>query len=78
MKCLIFTQSQYDNLLALQEGQHQLAPVALTNGTYFVMEDVLTEMPEGIYKDKLKNVNYTVQSFESIQDLLPVSEEEAI
>jgi hypothetical protein len=42
------------------------------------MEDVLTEMPEGIYKDKLKNINYTVQSFESIQDLLPLSEAEII
>ena len=35
MKCLIFTQTQYNNLLELQEGQHQLAPVALTNGKYF-------------------------------------------
>ena len=78
MKCLILTQSQYDNLLALQEGQHQLAPLALTNGNYFLMEDVLTEMPEGIYKDKLKDVNYTVQSFESIQDLLFVAEEDDI
>jgi hypothetical protein len=75
MNVLIFTQQEYNKAIAIQEGQHRIAPVALTNGTYFVMEDVLTEMPEGIYKDKLKDVNYTVQSFESIQDLLPVSEE---
>jgi hypothetical protein len=78
MNVLIFTQQEYNKVIAIQEGQHRIAPVALTNGTYFVMEDVLTEMPEGIYKDKLKDVNYTVQSFESIQDLLPVSKEEAI
>jgi len=78
MNALIFTQKEYNKLIAIQEGQHRIAPVALTNGTYFVMEDVLTELPDGIYKDKLKDVNYTVQSFESIQDLLPVSEEEFI
>jgi hypothetical protein len=75
MNVIIFTQQEYIKAIAIQEGQHRIAPVALTNGTYFVMEDVLTEIPEGIYKDKLKDVNYTVQSFESIQDLLPVSEE---
>lgn len=78
MNVLIFTQKEYNKLIAIQEGQHRIAPVALTNGTYFVMEDVLTEIPDGIYKDKLKDVNYTVQSFESIQDLLPVSEEKII
>jgi hypothetical protein len=78
MNVLIFTQEEYDKVIAIQEGQHRIGPVALTNGTYFVMEDVLTEMPDGIYKDKLKDVNYTVQSFESIQDLLPVNEEEII
>ena len=78
MNVLIFTQKEYNKLIAIQEGQHRIAPVALTNGTYFVMEDVLTEIPDGIYKDKLKDVNYTTQSFESIQDLLPVSEEKII
>lgn len=78
MNVLIFTQKEYNKLIAIQEGQHRIAPVALTNGTYFVMEDVLTEIPDGIYKDKLKDVNYTTQSFESIQDLLPVSEENDI
>jgi hypothetical protein len=78
MNVLIFTQEEYNKIITIQEGQHRIAPVALTNGTYFVMEDVLTEIPDGIYKDKLKDVNYTVQFFESIQDLLPVSEERII
>jgi hypothetical protein len=52
MNVLIFTQEEYNKVIAIQEGQHRIAPVALTNGTYFVMEDVLTEMPEGIYKDR--------------------------
>jgi len=75
MKCLIFTQTQYNKLLALQEGQHQLAPVALTNGKYFLMEDVLTEMPNGIYKDKIKDISYTLVDFDSIKDLISVNEE---
>jgi hypothetical protein len=58
MNVLIFTQQEYNKAIAIQEVQHRIAPVALTNGTYFVMEDVLTEMPEGIYKNKLKDVNY--------------------
>jgi deoxyhypusine synthase len=78
MNVLIFTQEEYDKVIVIQEGQHRIGPVALTNGTYFVMEDVLTEMTDGIYKDKLKDVNYTIQSFDSIQDLLPLSEENDI
>jgi hypothetical protein len=78
MNVLIFTQEEYNKVIAIQSGQHRTTSVALTNVTYFVMEDVLTEILEGIYKDKLKGINYTVQSFESIQDLLPVSEEEII
>ena len=75
MKCLIFTQTEHNKLLELQEGQHQLAPVALTNGEYFLMEDVLTEMPDGIYKDKITDISYTLVDFDSIKDLMPVSEE---
>jgi len=75
MKCLIFTQTQYNKLLALQEGQHQLAPVALTNGKYFLMEDVLTEMPNGIYKDKIKDISYTLVDFDSIKDLILTNKE---
>jgi hypothetical protein len=44
MNVLIFTQEEYDKVIAIQEGQHRIAPVALTNGTYFVMEDVLIKL----------------------------------
>ena len=74
MKCLIFTQTEHNKLLEIQEGQHQLAPVALTNGEYFLMEDVLTEMPDGIYKDKMKDIFYTLVDFDSIKDLILVNE----
>lgn len=75
MKCLIFTLAEYNNLLDLQEGQHQLAPVALTNGEYFLMEDVLTELPDGIYKDKIKDIAYNLVEFDTIEDLIPDNEE---
>lgn len=74
MKCLIFTQTKHNKLLEIQEGQHQLAPVALTNGEYFLMEDVLTEIPEGIYKDKIKDIFYTLVDFDTIKDLIPVND----
>ena len=74
MKCLIFTQTEHNKLLELQEGQHQLAPVALTNGKYFLMEDILTEIPDGIYKDKIKDISYTLVDFDSIKDLILVNE----
>lgn len=70
MKCLIFTQNEYETLLGLQEGQHKLAPVALSNGSYFLMEDVLTEMPDGIYKNRLTDVTYQVAEFDDIKDYL--------
>jgi len=74
MNVLIFTQEEYNKLIAKQSGQHRIGPVPLTNGTYFVMEDVLTEIPDGIYKDKLMEVTYTIVPFEDIQHLIPVSD----
>jgi hypothetical protein len=74
MNALIFTQEEYNKLIAIQEGQHRIAPVALTNGTYFVMEDVLTEMPEGIFANKLDNIFYSVLPFDDIKEFIPVSE----
>jgi hypothetical protein len=73
MNALIFTQEQYNRVIAIQSGQHRIGPVPLTDGTYFVMEDVLTEIPDGIYKDKLMEVTYTIVPFEDIQHLIPVS-----
>lgn len=75
MNVLIFTDTDAQKLVAHQSGQHRLAPIQLTDGRWFLMEDILTEMPEGIYKDKLKDINYTLQSFEDIQDLMFVTED---
>jgi len=73
MNALIFTASAAEALIASQDGQHRLAPVQLTDGRWFLMEDVLTEIPEGLFQDKL-NVSYTVEPFESIAGLIPVAE----
>jgi len=74
MNALIFTDADAQTLIAYQSGQHRLAPVALTDGRWFLMEDILTEIPEGLFRDKL-NVSYLVEPFENIESLLPVSEE---
>ena len=74
MNALIFTDDDAQELIAYQEGQHRLAPVQLTDGRWFLMEDILTEIPEGLFQDKL-NVTYSVEPFESIRPLIPVSEE---
>ena len=74
MNALIFTDADAQTLIAYQSGQHRLAPVALTDGRWFLMEDILTEIPDGLFQDKL-NVSYLVEPFENIESLLPVSEE---
>ena len=74
MNALIFTNDNAQTLIANQSGQHRLAPVQLTDGRWFLMEDILTEIPEGLFRDKL-NVPYSVEPFESIQPLIPVSDE---
>ena len=74
MNVLIFTDADAQKLIEYQSGQHRLAPMQLTDGRWFLMEDVLTEIPEGLFQDKL-NVSYLVEPFENIQSLLPVSEE---
>ena len=77
MNVLIFTDADAQTLIANQSGQHRLAPVQLTDGRWFLMEDILTEMPEGIFRDKL-TVPYTVEPFESIQPLIPPPPDEFI
>jgi len=73
MNVLIFTDADTQTLIEYQSGQHRLAPVQLTDGRWFLMEDVLTEIPDGLFQDKL-NVSYTVEPFESIVGLIPVAE----
>jgi hypothetical protein len=43
MNVLILTAETAEALIAKQDGQHRLAPVALTDGRYFLMADVLDE-----------------------------------
>ena len=74
MTVLIFTDADAQKLIEYQSGQHRLAPMQLTDGRWFLMEDVLTEISDGLFQDKL-NVSYLVEPFENIQSLLPVSEE---
>ena len=44
MNALLFTDADAQTLRANQTGQHQLAPVQLTDGRWFLMADVLAEM----------------------------------
>ncbi len=74
MNALIFTDADAQLVIAAQTGQHRLAPVRLTDGRWFLMADVLTEMPDGIFASGIA-VPYTVVPFESIAGLMPVAEE---
>jgi len=74
MNALIFTDADAQALISYQSGQHRLAPVQLADGRWFLMEDILTEIPEGLFQDKL-NVRYSVDLFQSILPLILVSEE---
>ena len=71
MNALIFTAADAQTLIAYQSGQHRLAPVQLTDGRWFLMEDILTEIPDGIFGGKL-NVSYETQPFDNIKELIPV------
>jgi NADH pyrophosphatase NudC (nudix superfamily) len=73
MNALIFTSTDAQTLIAYQSGQHRLAPVELTDGRWFLMEDILTEIPEGLFHDKL-NVTYTTVPFADIASLIPTTE----
>ena len=74
MNALIFTNDDAQALIAYQEGQHRLAPVQLTDGRWFLMEDILTELPDGLFGEKL-NVPYSMQPFETIKLLIPVQDD---
>jgi hypothetical protein len=73
MNVLIFSDADAQDLRALQGGLHQLAPVQLTDGRWFLMADVLNELPDGIYKNKLLEV-YSLDTFDNILHLIPVAE----
>jgi hypothetical protein len=71
MNVLILTAGTAEALIAKQEGQHRLGPVALTDGRFFLMADVLDE-PR--FAAMLDGAEYETAPFESIAGLMPVSE----
>jgi hypothetical protein len=73
MNALILTADTAEALIATQSGQHRLGPVSLTDGRWFLMEDVLEE-PH--FAEMLVNMTYDVVPFNEIQPLLPVVESE--
>jgi len=73
MNALIFTDADAQLLIAAQTGQHRLSPVKLTDGRWFLMADVLDEMPSGIFAGKIA-VPYTVVPFDIIAGLIPQPE----
>jgi hypothetical protein len=73
MNTLIFADADAQRLIAAQIGQHRLGPVQLTDGRWFLMADVLTEMPDGIFAGGI-TVPYTVEPFEDIAGLMPAVE----
>lgn len=75
MNVLVFDSSVAETLANNQSGQHRLGPVALTDGRYFLMADVLSEER---FASQLVDVEYITLPFSEIQSLLPVSDEEII
>lgn len=73
MNALILTAEAAKALIAKQDGQHQLAPVALTDGRYFLMADVLEEP---LYAGKLNGVQYEIKALSNISNLMPKSTED--
>ena len=69
MNALIFTDTDAQTLIANQSGQHQISPVQLTDGRWFVSNDILTEVENGLFKDKL-TVPYETLSFDEIKDFI--------
>jgi hypothetical protein len=72
MNALVFTDADAQTLIAHQSGQHRLSPVRLTDGRWFLMEDVLAEIPDGLFGEL--TVSYEVAPFASIQPLIPAPE----
>jgi len=71
MNALILTAETAETLIAKQDGQHRLGPVQLTDGRWFLMEDVLEE-PH--FAEMLVNMTYDIVPFNEIQPQLPVVE----
>ena len=75
MNILLLSESEALSLIAKQSGQHRLAPVRLTDGSYFLSADVLSESQSGLYAGQLDGVTYTEVQLQDIQHLIEVNDE---
>jgi len=75
MNVLLLSEAEALALIAKQSGQHRLAPVRLTDGSYFLSADVLTETQSGLYAGQLDGVTYTEVQLQDIQHLIEVNDE---
>jgi hypothetical protein len=73
MNALILTADTAEALIAAQEGQHRLGPVALTDGRYFLMADVLDE-PR--FAAMLEGLDFDTVEFDGIKDFIYKHDEE--
>jgi hypothetical protein len=75
MNVLVFTDSDARKLIEDQSGQHRLSPVQLTDGRWFLMEDVMQEVGDGgIFQGKM-NVAYDVVPLDDIEHLIPTTDD---
>jgi len=75
MNVLIFTDSDARKLIEDQSGQHRLSPVQLTDGRWFLMEDIMQEIGDGgIFQNKI-NVAYDVVPLDDIRHLIPTTDD---
>lgn len=75
MNVLLLSEAEALALIAKQIGQHRLAPVRLTDGSYFLSADVLTETQGGIYAGQIDGVTYVEIPFADVQHLIEVHDE---
>jgi hypothetical protein len=76
MNAILLTAENAADIIASQSGKHQLSPMPLTDGRYFLPADILSEIGEGgIYEGRLCADCPTVP-FATIEHLMPQPEEE--
>lgn len=73
MNILILSSATATALIATQTGQHRLGPVELTDGRYFLSDDVLVE-PE-LFASRMVGVEYEDATLDDVRHLIPVTEE---
>ena len=75
MTVLLLSEAEALALIAKQSGQYRLGPVRLTDGSYFLSADVLTESHGGLYAGHLDGVTYTEVQLQDIQHLIEIHDE---